>query len=348
MMIKTELPQTLLQQLPLEKGVNPIFPASTISLRRNLASPLFPSKCTPQELEQIALDIQDALQEAHYLALPSQRLTPLDKEFLFEHFLWVEKVQNPSLFLLDPLSHLLILINGSDHLQFHLLNSQEEIEARYATIAEIEKKIATLGFAFSPQFGHLTSQPEYSGTGLTITNYLHLPALIQTGSIQEILDKQQSEETTVSSMEGDKNFVGNLLLLRNRYRQGVTEESILRVLQETRERLMLSEEAMRTKLKIAPSPEIQDAIYRAYGILMNSYQLETRETLSLLSMIQLGLELGLLTGVPKNKPIELFFTCRKAHLTYHLLPKYIPLHELSHKRAEYIHNELRELKALFN
>ena len=91
-MEKTELPPFLFGQGLWDKSENPIWPLSTFILQRNLSSASFPQKMDEAELIKTAAQVQELVLKhvdgGHLL--PSETLSPLDKEFLFEHFFCVE------------------------------------------------------------------------------------------------------------------------------------------------------------------------------------------------------------------------------------------------------------------
>src|ERR1700676_4697653 len=87
----TELPTALLEHTPWENEVNPIWPASSFLLHRNLSQSFFPPKMNEKEALQVLELLKEAFNKATELTEPTflkaELLSALDKEFLFEHFL---------------------------------------------------------------------------------------------------------------------------------------------------------------------------------------------------------------------------------------------------------------------
>ena len=352
---KAELPTALLEHTPWENEVNPIWPASSFLLHRNLSQSFFPPKMNEKEALQVLELLKEAFNKATELTEPTflkaELLSALDKEFLFEHFLCQEAFQNTSTgqaLVVDNSARFLALFNVQDHIQLQVIDCQNEWEKTFSRLASLEAQIGSaLNFAYSSKFGYLTADPSFCGTALQVSIYLHLPALIHTGQLQETLLKHKEENVLAASMEGPiDGIVGDLLVLRNPYTLGLSEENILQGLQSSAMKLMALEKTLRTHLKQENNAEIKDQVSRAYGLLCHSYQLHAKETLSALSLIKLGLDLGWIEGITDSKLNEIFFKCRRAHLSHLFQDKIIDPGELPRKRAEYIHKSLQTVKPL--
>lgn len=348
-----DLPASLLQHTPWERDKNPIWLATSLILLRNLNKFKFPPKLsekeTPQTLNPIEKILKTSSELKNPIFLPAEELSSLDKEFLFEHFLCFESFQNAVKgqgFIVDESGGFLAFLNLKNHLQLQLMDSDTNLEGSWARLSKIESDVSkTLDFAFSPKFGYLTSDPTQCGTGLIAISYLHLPALIHTEQLHDTLAKQKDEDLTAMGLEGSLNeLVGDLLVLRNHYTLGLSEENIIHALQATTMKLMASEKAIRAHLKTGNNSVIKDQISRAYGLLVHSYQLQTKEALNALSLVKLGIDLGWITEIPSSKLNDIFFKCRRAHLAHVLNEKTIDTQDIARKRAEFIHQQLQGMQ----
>ncbi len=176
-----------------------------------------------------------------------------------------------------------------------------------------------------------------------MTAFLHLPALIHKDKLQDALAKQNNEEIEASSMQGSLDeFLGDLVILSNRYTLGVSEENIFYSLHSAAMQFALLEKTLRDHLREDTDSEMKDHVSRAFGLLMHSYQLETKETLDALSLMKLGLDLNWISGITHQAINEVFFQCRRAHLTA-LSLETDPKH-LLRRRAELIHTKLKPMQ----
>ena len=92
-----------------------------------------------------------------------------------------------------------IVINDSDHISINITNFGEEIKASYDRAMEIEENLdKKFDFAFSPQYGYLTSFGRNSGNGIEIRLKMFLFAL---------LDNSQAYLTLKSSLAHDGIYI---------------------------------------------------------------------------------------------------------------------------------------------
>jgi protein-arginine kinase len=73
---------------------------------------------------------------------------------------------------------------------------------------------------------------------------------------------------------------------------GESEDEIVDKLNQVIEQVMEHEENARQKMLEDKSRMIADQVGRAYGIMMHSYSMTSKEVLNLLSMHRLGVDLG--------------------------------------------------------
>lgn len=274
-------------------------------------------------------------------------VSPLDKEFLFEHFLCLEGFQNTLAgqgFIVDNTGTFFGKINILDHLQLQFIDNTGSWEKIWNKLSEMETAIGSaIDFAFSPKFGYLTSDPNDCGTGLIASVFLHLPALVHTGQLQETLLKQKDESVEAIGMGGNLNeLTGDILILSNSCTLGVNEESILHAINVTLMKLMAFEKTLRSHLQTESNAEIKDQVSRAFGLLLHSYQLQTKEALGALSLMKLALHLNWIEGITDAKLNTLFFQCRRAHLL-HLLGQQQTTdpQEVAKRRAEFLHKNMQ-------
>ena len=348
---KIKLPQSLLEHTPWEKESNPIWLATSFLLHRNLSKFNFPPKMDDRQLDQTFSSLENSLLKSSVLEgtilLKAEEISALDKEYLFEHFLCMEGFQNTLKgqgFVVDNAGSFLAKLNIQDHLQIQLVDSLGSWEKVWNKLSEIETAIgSSVEFSFSPKFGYLTSDPTLCGTGLSVQAFLHLPALIHTNQLQETLTKQKEEEITVTGMGGNLDeLIGDLVVISNNYTLGINEETILHSIHALSMKLMAVEKTLRTHLQTESNGEIKDQVSRSFGLLLHSYQLQTKEALGALSLMKLGLHLDWVGGISDAQLNTLFFQCRRAHLLHLLKEQQMSdSQEIAHKRAEFLHKNMQ-------
>ena len=132
---------------------------------------------------------------------------------------------------------------------------------------------------------------------------------------------------------------GNFFQFSNQLTLGRSEEDIIDNLKRV-VRQIISYEEERRKILLKQKREIlYNQIWRAYGILKNSYFISSGETMNLLSMLRLGLDLGILKNVKIKRINNLFLLTQPAHLQK-IEGKRLNAYQRDIKRAEVIRERL--------
>jgi len=347
-----ELPKALLDTTPWNPEEQAIWIASSLILRRNLARYNFPSKLQGPEVDQVLQTLKNALEQLPELENPhfysKKDMSNINRELIFEHFLFLKGFQeapNDSCFVIDDKGSFLALINTSNHLEMHALNLTNQWEDTWNRLTQFENQIGkNHDFAFSPKFGYLTADPAQCGTGLSVCAYLHLPALIHSGQLESAIANTDDDELLFMGLSGNlEELSGDLIIVQNNFCIGMSEEAILHAIQTAATKLIGAEKTMRAHLQKEPNTEIKDLISKAFGLIVHSHQLETKEALDLLSLMKLGLALGYISGISDQKLNELFFKCRRGHLS-HYFPELKEAKEIAQKRADFLQQELQGIQ----
>lgn len=336
---------------PWDHNKNSIWLASTVRLCRNIEKCKFPQKLEQERKNQI-LDITSkaALQAPafdHPYLLKADELTAAEKEFLIEHFLLFEGFQEArqgSAFCIDSRGEIIVIFNLKEHIQIQCTDCSEDIEKAWTKAVEIEEQIAKSStFAFSDKFGFLTAEPTHCGTGLLVSAYLHVPALIHKHTLTDHLEKEKSLGIISTGLQGSPDdLVGDIVMLRNMQTLGINEESIISGIRNTVLRLVVAEKDARSAIKNSSDPVFKDHISRAIGLIKHSYKLDAHEALSALSFIKLGCELGWVKGITIEEVNTLFFESRRSHLTY-ILKEDDQNTDIAVRRSEYLRTKGKDL-----
>lgn len=345
--------QQLLKNLtPWDHNENSIWLASQLCLQRNIEKFHFPQKLQADKKKQLVSLIGNELLSLPPLSEPflvkAENASPLEKEFIYEHFLASQdffQAHSGEAFVFDSSGSFYASLNLRDHIHFYYLDIHADLENSCNFLEGVEIGLGKkLKYSYSHRFGFLTSDPADCGTAFTVSVYLQLPALIHTNELQEFLLKHQDDFILTTGLQGTLDeIIGDLLVIRNNYTLGVTEESILSSVRSYATKLIVHEQGKRKKMQEDDSSEMKDKVSRAYGVLLHSYQIEAKEALNAISLLKLGTSLGWMTGVSIQELNALFFQCRRAHL----LTRFggdLPQEVIPHKRAEFIHSVLGKAK----
>ncbi len=341
-----KLPEAFLKSYPWKEAKSSIWPASVFILRRNVNPYPFPHRLK----EGDALTIKSLLEKAlapfldNPIFLSKDTITPLEKEFLFEHFILsegYEKFDAGKGLVVDNSGLVLGLINVEDHLHLHLYNTDRNLSEAYTKISTLEKEMSkTIPFSFSERFGYLTSDPHYAGTGLTVQAFLHLPLLIQLKRFPEIQDKLSSD-VIIRGLGKENEYLADLALLENKNTLGVCEKSTLEAIVKNATFLEEEEKKLEALLSEEDKNLLKDKVSRSFGLLSYAHSLHAHEALASLSLIELGRRLHWIDG--EFTFHEHFFSLRRAHL----LSSPCLSTQINEERAKLSTNLLSKLKLTY-
>lgn len=339
---------------PWSDNANPVWLASTVTLARNIEKFKFPGKLDVERKKQIiTLSGKELLSDATLVGprlVKAEEMGPMDKEFVIEHFLSqinYGQAHQGEAFVIDESGEFLATLNIQDHLHMQMIDCKGELEATWSKLVKMESQISKkLNYAFSSKFGFLTADPTQCGTALAVSCYLQVPGLIHTETTDDILNQLNDDAIVVTGIQGSPSeIIGDILVLRNNYTLGVTEENIISSMRSFITKLLIEEKSARSRIKKEEDGIYKDKVSRAFAILMHSYQIDAVEALNALSLLKLGVETEWVSGITMKQINEIFFNCRRAHLLTQFSEK-VAQEEIPHRRAEYIHKSLKEIRLM--
>src|SRR3989449_10739005 len=172
-----------------------------------------------------------------------------------------------------------------------------------------------LDYAFSNELGYLTACPTNVGTGVRVSAMLHLPGLVLAEQVNQIIQAVNKLGLAVRGLYGEgTEALGNVFQVSNQMTLGETENDIVERLEKVLAQIIEHEENARSMLLEKKPKMVYNHIGRAYGILANAHSISSKETMNLLSLMRLGVDVGLFPGVDRSLVDELFILTQPAHL----------------------------------
>lgn len=238
--------------------------------------------------------------------------------------------------LINEEENICIAINDGDHLKIQVFSSGFDLESTLNLAIEIDQKIQEiLGYSTSSKYGYLTSLPTNCGTGLKASVMLHLPATKKVGNIDNVLYTINNFGVNVKGKYGSTlKKSSDIFQISNKITLGVTEKEIIENIKLITEKLIEQERNSR-KFLAKDSIDLEDKIYRSYGILSNCRKISQEETEQLLSEIKIGVDLGILKELSDSKIQEMLLYTKSANMQKYLKEQYNE-DERNIKRAEII------------
>lgn len=297
--------------------------SSRVRLARNLKEAAFPGWAKKPErirvLELLRPAVQSLPEMKDSFAETMDNLSTLDKQILVErHLISREHAAKSagSAVVLNRDETLCFMLNEEDHLRMQALRPGLQIRQAWNVIDQadsaLEKK---LEYAFSPEVGYLTACPTNLGTGIRVSAMLHLPGLVLAEQINPIIQSVNKLGLAVRGLYGEgTEALGNVFQVSNQMTLGESESAIVERLEKVLAQIIEHEENARGSLLEKKPKMLFNHIGRAYGILANAHSISSKETMNLLSLMRLGIDLGLFPSVDRALVDELFILTQPAHL----------------------------------
>ena len=268
------------------------------------------------------------------------KISLMEKHLISPDFAMKNK-HNQAILINDD-ENICIMVNEEDHLRMQVFSSGLEIENLVGLITEIDDKLSSLvNYAYSPNYGYLTACPTNVGTGLRISIMVHLPGLTLTGNIAKVLRAVNSFGMNIRGIYGEgTESKGDVYQIFNNQSLGLTEKEIMKNVKAVTDKIIEQERLARKNLTKKPL-DLEDRVYRAYGILANSRKLSSNECRSLISDVKLGTDLGIITELNdyKIKKLELYTQIGNLQK---LVGKELNAYDRDIKRCEVIKNIIAE------
>jgi len=121
---------------------------------------------------------------------------------------------------------------------------------------------------------------------------------------------------------------------------GESETLIVERLEKVLSQIIEHEDNARLTLLEKKPKVVYNQIGRAYGILANAHSITSKETMNLLSLLKLGVDMGLFSGAERSLVDELFLVTQPAHLQKQLSDK-LSAEERDLLRADMVRDRLK-------
>lgn len=324
--------------------------SSRIRLARNLEKFKFPNKSNLNDKKEVINYLEKKLNflvEKKFDFYLMADLSKNQRSVLHEQYLISKDhstdPKNKALFLNNDLN-ISIMVNEEDHLRLQILKAGLDFDDICSIINALDTDIdQKIDYAFSGKWGYLTSCPTNVGTALRASVMCHLPGLVGSGRIDNILNAAGKFGLTVRGISGEgSSSEADLFQISNQITLGFSEKEIIEKLKSIIQQIIFEERKSRNYLIENNFLELKDDILRSLGLLKYAYKLDQFEALKYLSKIKFGQDTKLIEeNIKKDLFSELFFKIKDEHLKYYF-DQDLDNINLKIKRAEFIRNILNE------
>ncbi|MDP8253495.1 MAG: protein arginine kinase [Candidatus Kaelpia aquatica] len=296
--------------------------SSRVRFARNLKNIPFYHWGNDEQRQQSYSKIKEVLEDIpdfkNGIWLDMDGLSELDRYFLLERHLISKELADKGAYKADLVGDreiVSIMVNEEDHVRLQVLESGFSLLDAVNIARKIDSELAKrLDYAFNYELGYLTACPTNTGTGLRASVMLHLPLLVMSKQISNVINTIAKLSFTTRGFYGEGTEAsGNFFQISNQVTLGRAEEEIIENLQKVIIQVISYERAAREKFQKKDKLSLEDQVFRSYGMLQNSRLINSKEAIELLSNLRLGADLGVI-DIDLKQINELLLYIQPAHL----------------------------------
>ncbi|NQU11769.1 protein arginine kinase [bacterium] len=297
--------------------------SSRVRLARNLAGVPFPGWAKKNErlkiLERIRPVVEALPELKNAFSTTMDNLAAIDKQVLVERHLVSREHAAKNVgsgVVIHPRESISVMINEEDHLRMQALRAGLQLKEVHQVIDHLDTALENqLDFAYSPRYGFLTACPTNVGSGMRASAMLHLPALVLSEQVNQVIQAANKLGLAVRGLYGEgTEALGNVFQVSNQTTLGEREPELIERLTKVILQVVEHEENARVALLEKKPHLVYDQIGRAFGVLSNAHTVTSKEALNLLSLLRMGVDLQLLPEGVRGVVDELLISAQPAHV----------------------------------
>ncbi len=297
--------------------------SSRLRLARNLSDVPFPPEMSREHAQKVleqaeqVIDSLKSRQDSGYRFVRMDSLPEIEQWVLVEkHLISPQLVQTAALsgVILSDDEAVSIMVNEEDHFRIQCLFPGLNLDEGKGLVLRVDQRLCSvIEPAFDEQLGYLTTCPTNLGTGMRASVMAHLPGLVMLDRLDKVISGLSEIGATIRGLYGEgTDSQGDLFQISNRVTLGQDETEICNNLHAVVSEVVDKERSARETVYGCRKEELEDRVYRAYGLLTNARMMPTKEAMRLLSALKLGLDLNIIPHVSGETFSELMINMRPA------------------------------------
>ena len=300
--------------------------STRMRLARNISGFLFPGRAEKGTRLQVFNCAHSAIKDmpmmANSIVVRLTALPKIDRKLLFERHLISSSpayAKEGSGVVISESEESSIIINEEDHLRLQVILPGLQLNETWCQIDQLDDYLSKeINYSYKRGLGFLTSCPTNVGTGLRASVMLHLPALIFNNQMGSVIRALEQMKFTVRGLYGEgSESIGNFFQVSNQSTLGEDETTIVNKLGQIVQRVVELEKNSRKLLLQNKLTELSDYVSRSLGLLTHCYLLSTKEALSELSFVRLGVDLGMFSTLNADIINKLIVNIQSGHIQKH-------------------------------
>ncbi|MFA6856151.1 MAG: hypothetical protein WCR31_02980 [Treponema sp.] len=302
---------------------NDVVVSTRVRLARNLANFQFPETLRRDDSERIRALVFDSFSQLenaddfHYVI--SDALGDLGARILAER--GVIDTPAASGIVMRSDGRVSCLVNSIDHVRIASFAPGLNCEDAFADCHSIDEGLQkTLQFAASYEYGYLTASVNDAGSGLKLSVRVHLPSLSFAGESENVFRRLREKGLSITSVYGTGDDYGKSL---GSYYQVSTLSSFngseldqIASLESAGKYIVETERKFRLKCTENKPTIVHNIILRSFAAAKFSALMPLRESVSVISSVKWGLDMGIIHGIDDSTLCGLLYRVQDGHLEF--------------------------------
>lgn len=322
--------------------------SSRVRLARNLNGVAFPHVAVEPALKTVRQQVSGAAGQSKLLKgafhIQLEQISDIEKQVLIERHLINQRLLESKIasVIVEKDEVLSVMVNEEDHLRIQAMEPGLAMIDTWRICDTLDNELeSNLDYAFRPDIGYCTACPTNVGTGMRASVLVHLPGLVETKQIDKVLKAVSHLGLAVRGFYGEGTEpMSNFFQISNQITLSRAEEEIVDNIEKITRQIASKEREARKWLYSENHLHVEDTIFRAWGILRHARLLSSKESMSHLSSLRLGVYYKLIPDITTQMLNELFVLIQPAHLCVSS-GKDLQSEERDVARAELIRTRLR-------
>lgn len=214
--------------------------------------------------------------------------------------------------IVEPNAVLAIMVNEEDHVRIQVLLSGLVPEQAWEIADWVDDVLAeSLEYGFSERYGFLTANVSNVGTGLRISEMMHLAGLALTNRLAAQLRAAYDLGVSIRGVYGEASRpAGDLYQVSNEVTLGLSEKEIVQRVASVAQYLLEQERLARKELLSDQRNRLVEKARKALAVMRGSRSISPEKAITLMSAVRLAAALNLASNCPTSKLNEMLVGMR--------------------------------------
>lgn len=272
--------------------------SSQIKLVRNISDIPFTENLSRDKKNKLETELKEIIKKFHPNLNSLKQINESRSNFLLDNNI-INKNYFESSSDVYIHKNFSIYLNADNHITIESKSDNLNLEQIYQNILKLETEIEQeIPFAVSPRYGFISPNIHQCGLGLQLSALIHLPGHGLTGQIDELKNDLIEKGYILEEYKKDDTNL-YIYTISSRINYGISENELIKEFNlGINSIIKLDVDFLKDIYN--KKPEIDDLIYRSYGLLLYAKRIGLSEALFHFSNIRMGIALGFNLEIDMN------------------------------------------------